>query len=69
MKNIFKWHIRRVGSCFVVAKRGLLFWYYLDPRDFQIWSNATAAWRKYTLLATIEQARELIHNKKSEYVE
>lgn len=69
MKNIFKWHIRRVGDKYVVAKRGLRFWYYLDPKSQHAWSSVTESWRIHAVMKTIEEARNLRDSSKTEYIE
>ena len=62
--NPFKWHIRKFGDYYVVAKRGVLFWHYMDYKDGYPWSSATDYWRKYCLMHTIEEARNLLSSYK-----
>jgi len=64
--NPFKWHIRQVGNKYVVAKRGILFWYFIDKDDFFDWSNASSFWRIHCLIDSKEKAKYLLQQVKQQ---
>jgi len=64
--NPFKWHIRKVGSKYAIAKRGVLFWYYYDIKDGYLWSNATSYWMSYCLINSIEESRVILKQAKQQ---